>query len=742
MKSRLGFPVVFLFLACLALPKTSLATQHEIKSGGLIFAIDDATGAYTLDDGALHFAGTLPGGASRVVTSATDLRFTLAEGIEATVSPAPGTSGALLFSWKAVGSHAVAPPAFPDFNVVPAGLHSLSHRQVNFAPAVFDQPQDVSTPWVLFDQSGHALILSPASHFFLASMLGDARTRVAVGFNAEVQRLPTGFTSTALVAAGPDIATTYDAWGSALRGFYHRRPASAQADPILRSIGVLTDNAGGHYYYNYDYAEGLNYEESLVRFIERTRKAGYPFGYLQLDSWWYAKSSWNPEQRVGRIKNPALPDEDWNRYGGLLEWKAQPGVFPKGLAEFHARVQLPFLAHNRFIDKDSPYRKRFEISGAAAVDPRYWKELADYAAQSGIAVYLQDWLDATYKFSPALHNVPGEGERFMDGMASAMAAHGITMQYCMAYPLHMLQGVKYPNLTTIRAAGDGLTRDRWTQLAFNARFIRELGAWPATDVLPSKDTAAILFATLSGGPVGVGDAFEDLDRTNIFKVARGDGQIVKPDEPLMPLDASYLSEAQHTGAPIIAATVTRHGQHTTTYLLAFAADPSKPSMDFSVTPMALGYSGTVAVFDPMSETLALVDSKQAISGKLTGPDAFAYRVVAPVSASGIAVIGDIGKFVTMGRKRVASYEDITHGARLKLVFAANDKTVTVAGYARGNVVAHANGATILSTVRDPHAGLFKVELKSNAPGATQATLTLDVQSTGISANDPSPTSSL
>lgn len=729
MKNHVGFYVASLLCACLLLsPCTGAATQHEISSGTLVFSIDDATGAYTLDDGELHFGGRLPDGRPRVSRSASGLHFALVRGIEASVSPVPGKSNALLFSWSVAGKDSLRQlPAFPDFNVVPAGLHSLSHRQLNFAPPVFDSPQDVSTPWVLFNESGRALVISPASDFFLASMLGDAKTRVAVGLNAEAGKLPAGFASTTLVAAGADIAAAYDAWGAALRGLYHRTPAPADADPTLRYIGVLTDNAGGHYYYNYEHAEGLNYEESLVRFIERSRQAGFPFGYLQLDSWWYAKSSWNPEQQVDRIKNPALPDEAWNRYGGLVEWKAQPGVFPKGMAAFHKRVDLPFLAHNRFIDKDSPYRKRFEISGVAAVDRRYWDELANYAAENGIAVYLQDWLDATYRFSPELRSVPGKGEQFMDGMASAMAARGITMQYCMAYPLHMLQGVKYPNLTTIRAAGDGLARSRWTQLAFNARLIHELGAWPATDVMPSKDTAAMLFATLSGGPVGVGDAFEDLDRTNISKVARADGEIVKPDEPLMPLDASYLTQAQRTGAPIIAATFTRHGSHDTAYLLAFADDPSKASMDFSLKPMTLGFSGTVAVFDPLSASLVMMDSKEAIAGKLTGSDAFAYRVVAPVSASGIAVIGDLGKFVSMGRQRVVSYQDLAHGARIKLAFAANDPAITVAGYARSSIAAHAEGATILSTARDPRTGLFKVELAPIAHAASEATLTLDVR---------------
>ncbi len=725
MKSRFGFLASLFLLAFLLLPRTSFGMRHEIANGSSVFSIDDITGAYALDNGDLHFGGRLAHGALRVTKSASGLRFPLTEGIEATVAPATGPSNALLFSWQVVDAVAgSSPPAFPDFTVVPAGLHSLSHQQLNFAPPVFDDPQDVSTPWVLFTETGHTLIISPASDFFLASMLGDARTRVAVGLNSEVGKLPAGFGSTALVAAAPDLASAYDAWGTALRGFYHRSPASADADPILRDVGVLTDNAGGHYYYNYEYAEGLNYEESLVRFIERSRQADIPFGYLQLDSWWYAKSSWNPHEQVGRIKNPALPDEDWNRYGGLMEWKAQPGVFPKGMAAFHERVKLPFLAHNRFIDKDSPYRKRYQVSGVAAIDRGYWDELANYAAANSIATYLQDWLDATYKYSPELRAMPGKGEMFMDGMASAMAVHGITMQYCMAYPLHMLQGVKYPNLTTIRAAGDGLTRSKWTQLAFNARLIHELGAWPATDVMPSSDTAAMLFATLSGGPVGVGDAFEQLDRTNIFKAARADGEIVKPDEPLMPLGASYLTQSRKTGEPIIASTFTRHGNHSTAYVLAFADDPRHTATNFSVAPKDLGFSGTVAVFDPTSESVVIADTRKAITGSLTGPDAFAYRIVAPLPSTGIAVFGDLGKFVTMGRNRVVSYEDVSHGAKLKLAFAAKDSDITVAGYAKSDIAAHAEGATIVSTERDARTGLFKVTLRSAGPSASEATLTL------------------
>lgn len=689
------------------------ASRYETRSGDLVFSIDDATGAYALDDGALHFRARLSARPVRVTKSEGALRFALTPSIEARVGPAPGRSSALLFGWTNIGHEPVTnPPAFPDFTKVPPGLHSLSHREEDFAPPVFDNPQNVSTPWLLFDRKGQAVVISPVSDVFLASMQGDARTRIAVGMNADVRSLPPGFTARALVAAAPGIVAAYDAWGTALRAIYSRTPASADADPTLRYIGVLTDNAGGHYYYNYDYADGLNYEDSLVRFIARSRAAGLPFGWLQLDSWWYPKSSWNPQQKTDAIKNPALPAQAWNRYGGLLEWKADPGVFPNGMAAFHERVRLPFFAHNRFIDRDSPYHQRFAVSGLAGVDRDYWKELASYASHGGVATYLQDWLSAIYNFSPELHSIPGKGHAFTDGMASAMAARGISMQYCMPYPLHILQGAKYPNLTTIRAAGDGLTRTRWTQLTFNARLIREVGAWPATDVMPSGDTAAMLFATLSAGPVGVGDAFEQLDRTNIFKVARSDGEIVKPDEPLAPLAQSYVSQANGTGEPILASTFTRHGNLTTVYLLAFADDPQSTAATFSVSPAELGFRKRVAVFDPQSQTLVTLNAADTLSGKLTGADAYAYRIVAPISPSSIAVIGDLDKFVPMGRKRITSYREIAGGAVLGISYAAKERDLTIAGYAASPIAARAEGASVESVDRDAKTGLFKVKLRT------------------------------
>lgn len=708
-------------------PAAGVAARYQTRSGGLVFSIDDVSGDYALDAGGLHFGGRLSNRPTQVIRQAGELRFQLSPDIQARVAPAPGKTPALLLRWttqKAIGS----PPAFPDFREIPAGLHSLSHRQQDFAPPVFDNPQNLSTPWMLFDDSGRALMISPVSDVFLATMAGDARTRIAVATNAAAQPLPVGFTARTLVAAGPNVVAAYDSWGKAMRALYARTAAAADADPTLRYIGILTDNAGGHYYYNYDYADGLNYEESLVRFIARSRAAGLRFGYLQLDSWWYPKSIWNPQERTSPVKNPALPAQAWNRYGGMLEWRADPGVFPKGLVAFHERIGLPFLAHNRFVDRDSPYRTRFEISGLAAIDRGYWTELADYASRGGIATYLQDWLSAIYNFSPELHSIPGRGLKFLDEMARAMMARGITMQYCMEYPVHILQAAKYSNLTTIRAAGDGLTRSKWTQLAFNARLIREVGAWPATDVLASNDAAAMLFATLSGGPVGIGDAFQEIDRSNIAKVARADGVIVKPDEPLTPISRSYLSRARSAAEPIIASTFTQHGKHRTVYLLAFADNPQNSRADFSVKPAELGLSGRVAVFDPTSHIVLGMSATDRFSGQLTGSGASAYRIIAPVSRAGIAVFGDLDKFVPMGRKRVSSYEDIPNGAMLEISYAAQEANLTISGYSASAITARVTGASIESLERDAKTGLFHLHLRTQASDAHRISLTLLRQS--------------
>src|SRR5262249_9802176 len=49
--------------------------------------------------------------------------------------------------------------------------------------------------------------------------------------------------------------------------------------------------------------------------------------------------------------------------------------------------------------------------------------------------------------------------------------------------------------------------------------------------------------------VGVGDALGQFDRTNLLRVVRADGVIVKPDDSITPLDSAYIAQANNRGLP-------------------------------------------------------------------------------------------------------------------------------------------------------------------------------------------------
>ena len=424
------------------------------------------------------------------------------------------------------------PPApFPDFSGLPSGLHVLSFQEQSFAPPSF-QAREGSTPWLLFDDKAEALLISPASHFAVASLFGDGHTRAASGFNPRLRNLPAGFSQQTLLAFGQGINRTWDLWGQSLNTLRGAKRPANDADDLLKYFSYWTDN-GATYYYDYDTNKG--YAGTLQSLAAHYRQEGIPLHCLQLDSWWYSKSFADADGRIGTTKQPRLPAGEWNRYGGLLEYKAHPFLFPNGLAEFQKSIALPLVTHNRWVDPASPYHEKYRISGVAAVDPKWWDDIADYLKSCGVATYEQDWLSIIHGFSPEFNSTPDTGETFLREMARACRERGITMQYCMAYPSDFMAGGQYANLTTIRVSDDRFGQSRWNLFLYTSRLASSMGIWPWSDVFESSETNNFLLATLSGGPVGVGDPIGKEDKANIFKSVRADGVIVKPDVPCMPL---------------------------------------------------------------------------------------------------------------------------------------------------------------------------------------------------------------
>ena len=553
---------------------------------------------------------------------------------------------------------------FPRFTTVPGKLASYSFKAGVFSPGG-PGLADTGTPWLRFDEKAHALILSPASQFMTAKMRGDADT-MTVGMNDKLRGVPKGTEQASLLAFDDGIGKTWELWGSALRDLYDRKMPAYDEGTILRDYGYWTDN-GADYYYNYEGERGYAGTMLLVR--DHYAKLGVPLGYLQLDSWWYDKSMTSPEGRVGTgSKNPKLPEGLWNRYGGTLTYRANRDLFPEGLAAFQKTLALPLVVHGRWIDPTSPYHKNYKISGIAPVDPRWWNETAKYLADAGVVVYEQDWLDRIVDNSPDLINVVGVADLFTDGMANATEKNGLDLQYCMGLPKYFLQGVQYPNLTTVRTSGDRFERGKWAHHLGTSELARQIGAYPWVDVFKSRETGNLILALLSAGPVGTGDALGKEDPDNLRRAARPDGRLVKADRPAVPCDLTYLNAAADRKLPFLAAT----SAGTARLLFAFAQKGDAPTLDLK--PEDVGVTVPSYLFDPATGA-----GQRLNPGETVTLDAreYAYRALAPITKTGVALLGDLGKLVPTGRARIPSVEDREDGLKVTVLLAKGEAPITL-----------------------------------------------------------------
>jgi hypothetical protein len=457
------------------------------------------------------------------------------------------------------------------------------------------------------------------------------------------------------------------------------RPAN-DATVELSRLGYWTDN-GSFYYYHYDPARG--YDGTLLDVAEAYKKLNIPLAYLQLDSWWYVKTSTNANGTKGKPnKNSKLPAGTWNCYGGLTEYVAHPFVFPRGLPAFDSQLGMPLITHNRWIDLDSPYHQKYKISGVAAIDPKWWDDICDYLKSSGVIVYEQDWLNEIQDNSPEFRTTTTAGDAFMDNMARATKQHGMSMQYCMELPEHYLQGSKYDNLTSVRVAGDRFERGKWSNALYVSHMAYSLGEWPWVDTFMSSETSNLILATLTAGPVGFGDDMTKIDAKNIATCILPDGTIVKPDTSIVPLDRTYIADATDHKSPMIAASYTDHGPHRTAYVFSYPRSADQMQIQFK--PADLGITSDVWVYEPATGHGEVVPASGTFTATFADHDykkAWSYFVVAPISPSGIALIGDNGKITTAGRARIPAIEDKPDGESVTVKFTAAEKSVTLTGYA-------------------------------------------------------------
>jgi hypothetical protein len=547
-------------------------------------------------------------------------------------------------------------------------------------------------PWIFFDANANTFLLSPAANFLVARTTHGASGEIAAGISAQI-RTPAGFRHQTILTVASGVNRAFETWGRTLTDLAGKTRPASDSSPFLNQFGYWTD-AGAPYYYQTE--PGLSYPDTLAAVKADFNNNGIALGYMQLDSWFYPKG----------------PQADWHDSAdGIYDYSAAPALFPS-LAAFQQSLGIPLMTHARWIDATSPVRQQYQMSGNVSIDPKYWSHVADYLTASGVGAYEQDWLgdQAHTDFNLT------DPYAFLDNMAAAMAQRGLSIQYCMATPGDFLQSTHYANLTNVRVSEDRFGPTRWNEFLFAGRLASALGIWPFSDNFLSTESDNLMLATLSAGPVGVSDRIGSIARDNLLRAVRPDGVIVKPDVPIVPLDQSFINTASGSGAPMIASTHTDFGGLRAYYVFAYSQGADAL---VSFRPGDLGITDQVYIYNYFADSGTIAAPSQLHAESMT--DGHAYYVIAPIGPSGIALLGDRGQYVSLGKKRITSLSD-DGAVHVSVSFAGGETSRTLFGFAPSAPTATATSGGAGAVSYDPPTGRFTVDVTPGPDGTASLDL--------------------
>ncbi len=394
----------------------------------------------------------------------------------------------------------------------------------------------------------------------------------------------------------------------------------------------------------------------------------------------------------------------------------QDGLYGYGCATFTQRADLmvpavekylkPFLigkpedriedtrqaCYNSSYWRNGPYRKKYafvatprgDVPGRSMGDVFYseafWKDTADKLASWG-ALALQQDFQSVYEGDPVMMSGIDRMDRYFKNMAKALGAKGMTPHYCMQLPRNIMESTENPIMMTVQGSWDHHvpTPERdddpyvWKHLIFSSAFYGAVGIWPSRDNIQTlADSHAeedVLLANLMGGEIQLGHRIGECNFELLRRTYReGDGLILKPDRPIAPLDRCYREGG------VVGYTQSNKTGRSWYYVLSLPTAGYLPEF----CPADLGGAGRWAVYNFVTGVISIKDSASPIH--LLREARHEYFVVAPLLENGMAVIGDVEKFVTMADMQIASVETARESVRVGVISSQEWNPVMV-GYA-------------------------------------------------------------
>jgi hypothetical protein len=182
--------------------------------------------------------------------------------------------------------------------------------------------------------------------------------------------------------------------------------------------------------------------------------------------------------------------------------------------------------------------------------------------------------------------------------------------------------------------------------------------------------------------------------------------------PAVPTDESILNDAHGSGEPLVSYTYTDHGPMRALYIFAH---PRTDDRTFTFTPEKLGLTGKVYVYNWLADRGRRIDGDEPWTQTIHGDPS--YLVAVPVGKSGIAFLGDAGKFVPLGKKRVSELSDDGF-VNATIEFAPAEKSIVVHGWAAAMPAAEAIDGRVGAVTYNGASGRFDVEIfPGSAPAA-------------------------
>ncbi|CAF1248650.1 unnamed protein product [Adineta steineri] len=517
------------------------------------------------------------------------------------------------------------------------------------------------------------LVLSPFSRF-MATSFSQTNSTLEYGVIGSMTSIPANYNHSMIVFySSKGIRETIREWGQTMQKAYNRTNEHRLNDLTINYLGYYTDN-GGYYYYHSEI--GVDYERTMVNV---RHQIPLPFHYMQLDSWWYYKG-------IGH---------------GVSEYTAMRHIFPDGLQALHRRLEnIPLAAHNRYWAYDNVYKQKYSFAldetnkkALPIGNDSFWLDFFTQTRDWGLILYEQDWLDhQTYDFTPLCTDIH-LGQQWLTSMGAGAEQVGMNLQYCMSLPRHILTALEVPRVTQARASTDYAlhlkkqTVPQWA-IGISSMFLDALGIAPFKDVfwstsvqpgapygfsprevLPERE---ILIATLSTGPVGVGDGIRYINAERIMKCCRQDGLILKPDRPLTMIDVVISDWTFSNGVSVGELYSTQTTINNQTFHAVFA---SAMERDYQVYPSMIGaQAGVIWSYNNATDVKTFSETNSLnVSASQCNNLTVCLWYVSPLvqfsdsPTASYALLGEWNKWTAVSRQRFNSIKTDTKNSQVTII---------------------------------------------------------------------------